>query len=441
MDENIQTNELTFQKIFVLIKKSFVRIVVYVLIAAVLGAGITTIVLFADNGLTEYKTIIDYNYLGVEDGNDPLDNMLDTSKLKSTVLVAEALGNMSFVSDDDLSSYTQIIADSLSVEGYVSSSILEELSNDETLSYFPTRYTITLVENDALNFEDAQYTAFLNQLIDCYIEYFKETYNYGTILSLSIADDALNSTYDYIDLYMEYKTAINGLISELETLKDNVPERYNVISSNIDSLYNELSTIESYILSNNVKKSSTMSIFDNLTSKKTEYSNMALQYGERADDLYNNIISNYSYATSITSVDGVLTVTTADTDSYDDLITLYNSYRATEFYYEYQASEVERELLILGTEECTDVQRIELETKFETFEANAELVLENANLELEAYSDENVTDNGVKVAMTATAQQNISYQLIIIVTIVCVFVAFLVAIGETSIRQKKTIKK
>lgn len=440
MNENIQANELTFQKVFNSLKRSFVRIVIYAIIAAVLGGGISAIVTLASKGSVEYTTIIEYNYTGVEDGKDPLDNVLDTSKIKSILLVNNALVNMG-VKTEYISDYGQILVDSIAVNGYVSSKMATQLLSDETLEYFPTRYIITLTENSSLAFKDTQYIQFLNELVIAYVDYFEETYDYGTILSLSVADNALALANDYIDLSVEYKTAISKMLVELETLKNNATEKYNKIYSNITALNNELNSIETYILSNNVVKSTApVTLSENLTAKKVDYTNLSGRYGDLADKLFTEVISNYINSSStITTDGGLITIKSTESAAYDSYIKEYNSYRSNQYLYTYEAEQIDSKIAILSSTVCTTAQITEVERRFTEFDVRLNATLDSANAELEEYSEENVTDNGVSTAMAASKVQTVSYSLIFVVALVCAFVGVIAAIVVTEIKRRKAI--
>ena len=69
-EEQQYADELTFKKIWDSIKRSGVRIIVYVLIGLIIAVGVMgvcNIILTR----SQYETKITYYYSGVEDGNDP----------------------------------------------------------------------------------------------------------------------------------------------------------------------------------------------------------------------------------------------------------------------------------------------------------------------------------------------------------------------------------
>lgn len=437
------TGELTFQKVFELIKKSFVRMLIYALILAVLGGGITAIATIATKDSGEYKAIIEYSYTGVENGKDPYDNMLDTSRIKSTIVVNNALKNMGITESEVVLNYSQILIDNLAVDGYIPASMAKDLEKNASLTYFPTRYTITLTESARLPFRDSQYIQFLNELINSYKEYFKDAYNYGKVLSPSVADDPLGTASDYFDLCISYKVAIEELLAQLSTLKTNVSDRYNKLYTNINVLNNELSSIEYYILTNNITKEGTSAdLTTTLNTRKAEFQRRSERYKELADKLYEEVIKTYENQTSkVITSDGVVTVTTSESKYYDTLIKQYNDYRSNQTNFSYQAQVIEDQIALIGAGIPTEAQRTAVENRFRTFDAALHNTLDTINAELGQYSVKNVTENGVKTAMNAVKTQMINYMLIIIVAVVCAFVGCLAAIAATVIINKKRAKK
>lgn len=71
MNENIHNNEITFQSIYALVKRSFVRIVVFAIIAAVIVGAIGAMGILISTNDPLYQAIIEFNYEGAEEGLDP----------------------------------------------------------------------------------------------------------------------------------------------------------------------------------------------------------------------------------------------------------------------------------------------------------------------------------------------------------------------------------
>lgn len=444
MNEELQTNELTFQKVFTVLKRSFVRILIYALVLAVLGGGITAIVSVASKDAAEYTAIIEYNYSGVENGKDPLGNMLDTNRIKSTVVVNNALKNMGITDNNLISSYSQTLIDSISVVGYVSERTSAELEKDETLSFFPTRYIITLMGNKNLPFNQSEYLNFLNEMVKSYKEYFKNIYNYGNILSLSIADDALKATSDYYDLCADYELAINELLTEITVLKDKIPDRYNKLYSNIEVLKNELSTVKGYIVGKNVSKvNAPMDLETNLSLRSANYDKLTKQYGDLATKQF-AAIEAYDNSSSKIITDGkLIDIVQSESKYYDEMLKKYNDYLTKQFNYAYQKELVDVQIGIVQKilEEATDSDRTIVENSLLAFDNNLRNALNSVNTELELYSEQRITEHGVNIAMPAAQNQTVSYTLIVIVAIVCGLIGCIVAVIITEIRVKKNGKK
>ena len=443
MNEELKTNELTFQKLFDILKRSFVRILIYGLILAILGGGIATIVTIADRDTAEYETIIEYNFAGIEEGKDPFGNNLDTSRIKSDTIINDALKNMGITEKSP--QYTQTLRDNISIIGFVSSKTAQELAQGNMPGYFPSRYTIVLTESSQIGFSRTQYQIFLNELIASYKQYFKDIYNYGKVLSLSIADKALEATSDYYDLCIDYELAINKLLRELSTLEDSVPDRYNKLYSNIEVLKNELSTIESYIIGNNVsKENAPLTLFENLTSKNQDYLDLSTMYGELASSQLAAIKEYNNNTSKKTTTDGKL-IEIVETESkyYDQMMKDYNSYNVKQHDYKLKADNIAKKIeLVEDAEAATAQERAFVENSLLTFAKNINNTLDTINAELELYSEHKIVENGFKIAMPAVRiRTTMNYLLIVAITLISAFVGVIAAIFVTEIKVKRSIVK
>lgn len=442
MNENNQANELTFQKVFEVIKRSFVRIVIYAIVFTILGGGISAAITLATTGDIEYKTIIEYNFQSAENGKDPLGNILDTNKIKSTLIINNALRNMAITDNEEIFKFSNILEDSLTVEGYVSSQMEKEISNEPTKTYHSTRFTVKLAKNGKLPFKNTQYVQFLNELAKSYIEFFADFYDYGKILSLRIADNALEQVNDYIDLIEDYKSEINNLINDLGVLKNNAQERYNKISSNISALLNDLYSIENYILGNNVvKENSPLSINDNLTIKKNNYTQLSTRYRGLAQKIYDEILKDYKISSTTTTDGGLIKITNTESKAYETFVREYNGYRSKEFSYDYEANLIDSKLSILNAGVCTQDHRNAVEIKFADFDSKLDSVIAKSNEELSNYSKVNVLEKGVNIAMPAVKSRTINYTMILIIAIIACFVGCIAAIIVTETKNKKYMKQ
>ncbi|HHU43488.1 MAG: hypothetical protein ACOX2Y_00305 [Christensenellales bacterium] len=232
MNKNIHNNELTFQSIFALIKRSFVRIVIFVLVTAVLTGGVGAIIIFAIKEPQNYQAMIQFNYAGVEDGLDPWGRKLDVSKIKADNIISEALIENNF-SEKERAELRDKIKNNITIAGVVPDDIMEQiliikeiatknpqqLNELKNLKYYSTSYVVCL-NSDELDLSHSQYIDILNSIVDNYIVEFKEKYGHGDVLGTLIAEEVDFSTYDYVEIYDVFNTQVQDIIRYLNFLVD-----------------------------------------------------------------------------------------------------------------------------------------------------------------------------------------------------------------------------
>ena len=197
LEDNVETRsqngEITFQSIWALIKKSGLRILIYVLIVAIIVGGVTALFMLANSGEPEkYQAMLEFNFEGVEDGLDPWGRSLDVSDIKSDSVVTEALVENDF-SEEQRTELKSKLINNISISGIVpeetmnkilitqeiatkNPSQLTELIN---LSYFSTSYVVSLTNDKKMKLNSSECIAILNSIVDNYIKDFKEKYGYS----------------------------------------------------------------------------------------------------------------------------------------------------------------------------------------------------------------------------------------------------------------------
>ncbi|MFA6866830.1 MAG: hypothetical protein WCR54_04865 [Clostridia bacterium] len=445
MNEDIKNNDITFHKIFELFKKSAVRIVVYALVLAILGGGITAIIVFAKGADCTYNASIDFNYSGIENGMDPSgDNLLNANVIKSNSLVNSVLVDMGF-EESEISDISSAIIENLAINGYVPATIAKEMALKTDIVYFPTKYNLSLTESKEIGFNAEQYNTFINSLMKKYIDYFKTTYNYGKIISLSIDSNSINESNDYISLVNTYSLAIANLSNSLVVLKNNVPEIYNQLQGKINILSDDLGNIEYYILSNDIAKATAPRTIEGyLNNEKLVYTNLETKYKSLADET-KTVVDDYKYLTKTTmSVNGVIeTKDEGSTEKYDQLMQEWQYYRNAQFDYAAKKVAIDNKIAInnLSTNVCTNEQRIAVEQRFIEFNTAITSELDSVNTQLNNYYDIKVANDGVVVSEPANKNCEMKYSMIFIVAAILAFVGLLVAMSVTEIKDKKKYNK
>ncbi len=447
MEENvpvIQEDSFTIKKFFDLIKRSAKRILIYTIIFAIIGVGIATLVAVLTKGQVAYKGIIDYNYSGIDNGLDPKGNLLDTTRIKSNTVIYNALTAMGNIKEERKLELIDILEDDIIVEGYVSESMRNALKADPKLSYFPSRYIISVIANPKTKFSKHQYNDFVNKLMEQYISYFGDYYDYGKIVILLVNENTVVSSSDYINALKAYEkevanlqAAISSLPSTYSLIRNKLQARLNILSMQVDEIY-------SYILRYNVQKENAPMTLTEYFDKEIEYyGTQGLMYTDKSTEL-KDIIGKYKVAyEEISNNNSTLTVTVADMKKYNELLTSYETAytQALSFLTKEAESTWAKTNLLNDTYVVTNQERNVLNGKFDKLYESLNSELSGINAELSEFSKLNLLNNGVKISMNSTKEASISYMIPIVIFVLFLIVGIASAITVTYIKTSKKTEK
>lgn len=442
MDENtaFQEDSFSFKKIFELLKNSAKRMLIYGIIAAIVGAAVASVVVVATRESTEYKSIIEYNYKNIDDGLDPKGNMLEISRIKSNVMINNALKAMGNISDENIAKLLPILADDIIVKGYISDTMRKALELDGTLKYFPSRYEINVQNNPKTGLSKNQYIDFLNKLMESYSKYFSEYYNFGKYVALVVNQDTVAGANDYINALKTYENEIANLQAEITAL----PNTYSAIRNKLQARLNILSTqvndVSAYILKNNVQKAGvSMTLAQYLANEKAKNIEQEAMYSAKALKT-KAILADYKVIyEQITNTNDTLSVTVADVTQYNKLISEYQNESFQAEYFGAKIKECQRDIDQLTAVVSGNLERTILEDKFTNLYSSLVSEIDGINEELTNYANLNLLSDGVKVAMSATTQINISYLGAIVSFVIILLAGIFIAIFVTYSKGNKIL--
>ncbi len=443
MNENavFQEDSFSFKKIFDLLKRSAKRMLIYGLISAVIGAAVVSIIVLTTREDIDYKGIVEYNYQNIDEGLDPKGNVLEVSRIKSNSIINNALSAMGNVSSEQAAKILPIIADDIIVTGYISDAMRTALERDTQLTYFPSRYEISIKYNPKTGLSKNQYLDFLNKLMESYTQYFYEYYNYGNIMTLIVNENTVANSNDYINAIKTYENEISNIQAQINSLPTTYVQIKNRLQARVNILGNQVNELSTYILKKNVQKvGSTMTLTQYLDNEIAKCGEQKTIYGSKATNI-KAILADYKiFYEQITNTGSTLSVTVADTTYYNSLVAEYQYASSQEAYYSTKKAEYEREKGLLTGFESTGTERVAVESKFTELYTSLISELENINEELTNYSKLNLLSNGVKVAMSATSKANISYIAAVVSFVIIELAGILIAIVVTYHKQNKRAK-
>jgi len=172
----------------------------------------------------EVKTIISYNYKGIEKGLDPHGKNIDVSMIKSPLVLENVVNALSLqqygITSDDLRVNINITP---VIPGNITENIkrLEEdiKSNIEPLQqyiYYPNKYIITFRLARKLKISSQMAQQIVDEIVKQYQQYFYKTYSDMSVLSSAI-QPVDYAEYDYPEISTVLNNQLNIFISYLKT--------------------------------------------------------------------------------------------------------------------------------------------------------------------------------------------------------------------------------
>ena len=438
--QNVQEEEFTFKKLWELIKKSGKRLLVFTIIAVIIGAAVAAVIAVTTMGDKEYRGVIEFTHAGIDDGLDPDGNVLDYNRIKSSSVINAALQSMG-VGEEKIANVSMAIEENIYIEPYIPANILKEMENNASYTYFPSRYIVKVVYDKETGFSDTQYTSFVNALMKSYVEYFKSYYSYEITPFFAIGANAIDNVADYYDLIYNYKLEIEEVQSSVNALPGSYSAIAGKLTSQINVIDSYLTELENYILINNVQKEGAkLSLTDNLTSRKNSFDYQAKIYEDQSAALTTAIEKYQQIFESVTVSGDKIIINSYDVSTYNALINDNKNAVRLQTTYQARAKELSDKLTLIGTDPCTAENRTYVESGFADLSGMYASLVESVNKELSDYASKEVMNTGVRVVNNAYTVTDISFFAAIVAFVVIVLVGVFAAIIATAVSEKKKAK-
>lgn len=440
MEEKIMVEEeFTFRKFFDLLKRSAKRILIFAIIAAVIGIGLSVVVGILAIEEKVYSSTVEFTHKGIEKGLAPDGTALDYNSIKSPVVINAALSDMGY-DDNAVSALSQRVEDALSVAPYVSESIANKIKADPSYEYVSTRYVISITSGSVSGLKKSGYAELLNKVVEEYRAFFKRTYKYEVEVVDTVGNSALQTIPDYYDLIAVYNAEFQSLRAILNAL----PESYSAVASKLNSrisiLENYVASLENFILSNNVQKEgATVSLATNLNNRKTQCEIMSETYQAQISEL-STTIENYNqlFESLVVDSNDKITITGVDASVYNNLVVKKESLIAAKATCDSEKRLYEQKSALISAEAGTAEHKQYVDQRFADIYGNYSETVAYFNEELSDYTDTYIMNSGVRVVNPASASSSfISWMAVIATFIVTVFVGIVTAVVVTAVKTKK----
>lgn len=295
-NENDDKDEviISFSGIFKKFKKYFLIWLVTAVVAAVIVFSGTAV--FSKTSKTPLKALVSFTYSGIEKGLDPAGNTFDINTLKNPKVIEMALTELGHPLDE-----LEKVRQNISIQGIIPTDAMDKITTYKSVyensqsgalsaaqamldvKYYPTQYKVSFNYSET-GFSSSDAVEIINTVLNCYNDYFFETYGYNQALGSAVT--ALNyADYDYAEAVEVFGTTLTSLKNYVTKLSTDDVTRFRSnetgysfadLSGAIGTLQSmDLDLLSSYITVNNVTKDRDSLItyyqyrIDTLTRSKT----------------------------------------------------------------------------------------------------------------------------------------------------------------------------
>lgn len=331
---------ISLSGIFKKLKKFFI-----IWIVAAVAVGFLAVAFSGLTGADQYKSmtaLVSFTFDGIEKGKDPAGNVFEVNTIKSPAVIEKALTQLGHPLTE-----VESIRQGISIEGMIPTDAIDRITTYKSIyesasnsalsaaqqmldtTYYPTQFKVHFnYANTGLDNADA--VEVFNTVLECYRDYFFETYGYNEALGSSVT--ALDyTTYDYAEAVDVFSNTLSTLRSYVNNLASDDTTRFRSaatgytfadLSEAIKAVQSmDLDRISSYVTVNNVTKDKDTLVYyyeyriDALTREKTIAAENLATVTEAFANYEKDTIMIFGDGT-----EGTDTVSNVASDKYDNLI-------------------------------------------------------------------------------------------------------------------------
>lgn len=254
-------------------KKYFLVWVVTAVVSVMLI--ITGSAIFSSDQHKSMSALVSFTFDGIEKGLDPDGNKFDVNSLKNPFVIESALTKLGYPLDE-----LETIRQGISIQEIIPSDAIDRITTYKNVyenatsgalsaaqamldvTYYPTQYKVNFNYSQT-SFKNTEAVEIFNTVLDCYRDYFFETYGYNKALGSAVT--VLDYTkYDYAESVDVFDSTLSTLKSYVSHLAEEDTTRFR--SANTGYTFSDLSEaiktiqemdldrISSYVTVNNVTK-------------------------------------------------------------------------------------------------------------------------------------------------------------------------------------------
>ena len=436
METMANEKELTLKDIFNIIKKGWVRIIVYILVAALIASAVL-VTIYTSNKQVEYTTNVRFNNSNLASGVSEWGTDFDYSSIvKSVEVVNAALVECGYEGEmlDELSKW--VTKNIKVVANEEKNDLGEIIVNNGNLN-------IVLKKSNELRLIDSDYKAIVDEIARQSIIYIRNKYSYQIDFANVSSLDYTSTNYVkvYEILYKEY-VQLNSILDSILSIDSSfrstqTKQSFQDIKNRINFVSSDINSLVSYFTQNAVKNT------ENQREDEVSYIDRKVaEYTVQIDNLESSITKLGTIIDSskpvIVAGENVVQFGLSSEDYYD----LIKQYKA-----------MQEELIQLKTEKQTwealqvsysgviiteTSKQALVKAMISDIQTELSSIYDDMSIEVEEYNKEALLINAIKIEAPAQkiSQSVLSASIIIILEFVIIVLAAIVAMVVTNSKMK-----
>ena len=436
METMANEKELTLKDVFNIIKKGWVRIIVYILVAVLIASAVL-VTIYTSNKQVEYTINVRFNNSNLASGVSEWGTDFDYSSIvKSVEVVNAALAECGYEGEtlDELSKW--VTKNIKVVANEEKNDLGEIIVNNGNLN-------IVLKKSNELRLTDSDYKAIVDEIARQSITYIRNKYLYRIDFANVSSIDYTSTNYVkvYEILYKEY-VQLNSILDSILSIDSSfrstqTKQSFQDIKNRINFVSSDINSLVSYFTQNALKNT------ENQREDESAYIDRKVaEYTVQIDNLESSISKLGTIIDSskpiIIAGDNVIQFGLSNADYYD----LIKQYKA-----------MQDELIQLKTEKQTwetlqvsysgvitteASKQAYAKAMIDDIQTELSSIYDDMSIEVEEYNKEALLINAIKIETPAQkiSQSVLSASIIIILEFVIIVLAAIVAMVVTNSKMK-----
>lgn len=319
-----EKKELTLKQVGEILKKSWLTVIVFVLVAVIVfGSVIAVVKTVATTNV--YQSKISFSSGSGETKPWLTPGVLDY--ISSSENIGKALSDCG-IPDEEVAKYVESIRENI----YVTPIVPESAKNSET-EYVPGSYLVTMNEIDGLT--ELGSVQVLSQIVNNFVVYYKSKYVDGGENKENAITDV---SYDYVEIADKLYDKVNTMISNATQFSANESSfvspssnlSFSGFVSALKAVRNDIESFDSYIVMKGITKQTSY-------LSASEYIKFKVESSERYAKEYTGRVAAYKEVVDLVAQNGYFTGTVndqtiiiEDNESYFKFMNDYNNLVAEE---------------------------------------------------------------------------------------------------------------